>query len=99
MIMDEFNQGMDPAVKKYFRKIVNSFVAGLVWLMTMAMSGIYYQLAVVQGELRWYNILFYTVFVVTLIWLIRYFYRSWKAPTGIMEDDKDEPSGIDSSSR
>ncbi len=86
--MEEFNTGMDPAVRRYFRKIINSFVAGLLWMLTMSMAGIYFELAVVDEKLRWYNIVFYLVFLVTLLWLIRYFYRSWKAASGIMSDDQ-----------
>ena len=92
--MDEFNQGMDPAVKKYFRKITASFMAGLVWLMTFAMSGIYFRLAIVEDKLRWYNILYYLLFLVTLICLIRYFYNTWNSASGIMSDDPPNDRGI-----
>jgi hypothetical protein len=85
--MDEYNQGMDPAVKKYFRKIVNSFVVGLGWLMVFAISGIYFRLGVIQDKLRWYNVLFYLLFLATLIWLIRYFHKTWNSGSDIMRDD------------
>lgn len=75
--MDEFNRGMDPAVKRYFKKIVNSFVLGITWLMILAMAGIYFELAVIDGGIKWYNILFYAFFLVSLIWMIRYFQKSW----------------------
>ncbi len=76
--MDEYNQGMDPEMRKYFWKIVYSFSFGLVWMLTMAMSGLYFRLAIIEDSIRWYNIVFYIVFVVTLILLILYFFKSWK---------------------
>ncbi|MGI8597936.1 MAG: hypothetical protein ACR2KB_01655 [Chitinophagaceae bacterium] len=76
--MDEFNQGMDPEMSKYFWKIVYSFSFGLVWMLTMAMSGLYFRLAIIEVSIRWYNIVFYIVFLATLILLIRYFFKSWK---------------------
>ncbi|MDQ3551574.1 MAG: hypothetical protein M3413_08605 [Bacteroidota bacterium] len=76
--MDEYNQGMDPEMRKYFWKIVYSFSFGLVWMLTMAMSGLYFRLAIIEDSIRWYNIVFYIVFLATLILLIRYFFKSWK---------------------
>jgi membrane protein YdbS with pleckstrin-like domain len=76
--MDEYNQGMDPEMRKYFWKIVYSFSFGLVWMLTMAMSGLYFRLAIIEVSIRWYNIVFYIVFLSTLILLIRYFFKSWK---------------------
>ena len=85
--MDEYNQGMDPAVKRYFRKIVNSFVVGLGWMIVFAICGIYLGLAVVRDGVKWYNVLFYIVFIVTLIWLIRYFHKTWNSASDVMRDD------------
>lgn len=76
--MDEYNQGMDPAVRMYFKKIIRSFIAGLVWMVTMFIAGIYFKAAVIEEGVRWYNILFYIVFLASLIWLIRFFYGCWK---------------------
>jgi hypothetical protein len=85
--MDEFNRGMDPAVKKYFGKIMSSFAAGLSWLVFFALTGIYFQLAIIQDKLRWYNIVFYLLFIVTLFWLIRYFHKTWNSASHIMSDE------------
>ena len=76
--MDEYNQGMDPEMRKYFWKIVYSFSFGLVWMLTMAMSGLYFRLAIFEDGIKWYNIVFYIVFVITLVLLVRYFHKSWK---------------------
>ena len=76
--MDEYNQGMEPAVRMYFKKILRSFMAGLVWMITMVIGGIYFKAAVIENGIRWYNILFYLLFLVSLIWLIRFLYKCWK---------------------
>jgi putative copper export protein len=76
--MDEYNQGMDPEMRKYFWKIVYSFSFGLVWMLTMALSGLYFKLAIIEDNIRWYNIVYYIVFLVTLVLLVLYFHKSWK---------------------
>ncbi len=76
--MDEYNSGMDPEVKKYFRKIINSFSVGAIWLISIATLGIFFQLAIIKGTVQWYNIVFYLIFAASLFMLIRYYYKAWK---------------------
>lgn len=76
--MDEYNTGMDPEVKQYFRKIVKSFTAGLVWMMTVFTAGIFFRLGYVRDGARWYNIVFYIFSLVSLFLLLRYLYFLWK---------------------
>lgn len=75
--MDEYERGMDPEVKKYFRKIVNSFAAGLLWLMTVATAGIFFRLGMTYDGIAWYTILFYILSLITLLFLLRHLYRIW----------------------
>ncbi len=75
--MDEYNSGMDPEVKKYFRKILNSFSAGLLWLLTVATSGLFFRLGIIEHTVRWYHVIFYLTFVITLGILIRYYFKIW----------------------
>lgn len=75
--MDEYNSGMDPEVKKYFRKIINSFSAGLLWMMAAATAGLYFKLAPVYDGLRWYNVVFYVLLAVSFAGLLIYLYRVW----------------------
>jgi hypothetical protein len=70
--------GMDPEVKKYFRKIINSFAVGLLWMLVIATSAFYFDLAIVHEVIRWYNYLFYFIFLTSLFFLIRFYYRLWK---------------------
>ncbi|HEX2608755.1 MAG TPA: hypothetical protein VHK91_15335 [Flavisolibacter sp.] len=75
--MDEYNSGMDPQMKRYFRKIMNSFSMGLLWMMGFVTAGLFFHLATPEGPVRWYNMLFYLLAIVTFFLLIRYYYRSW----------------------
>lgn len=70
-------RGMDPQVKKLFRKILNSFVWGLLWMMAGA-AGIYYGFASPQRKPVIQPILFYAFMLLTLVLLIWYLIRSWK---------------------
>lgn len=76
--MDEYNTGMDPEIKKLFRKILNSFSWGAVWLLVIATLGIFLQLGFVSDGIHWYNILFYVILISSLILLLRYYYKVWK---------------------
>lgn len=76
--MDEYNTGMDPEVKQYFRKIVKSFTAGLVWMIAVSTSGIFFRLGYVRDGARWYNIVFYIFSLVSLFMMLRYLYNLWK---------------------
>ena len=75
--MDEYNSGMDPEMKKYFSKILNSFSAGLLWLIFNATAGLYFGLALIRDGVRWYNIDFYLVLAASLVMLVRYYYSAW----------------------
>ena len=69
---------MDPEMRKYLMKILNSFAMGLLWLMTMATTGFYFNLAVPQGSVQWYNLLFYFMFLLSFGGLLWYYHRVWK---------------------
>ena len=76
--MDEYNSGMDPEIKKYFRKILSSFSWGAIWLLSIATLGIFFQLGFVADGFRWYNVLFYLILLASLFQLLRYYYKIWK---------------------
>ncbi len=69
-------QGWDPEVIKYFRKILNTIVFGLLWLMAALTAGLYFGLAYHPDIL--YEVLFYSGLSISLVLLIRYYYRLWK---------------------
>lgn len=71
-------QGWDPEVKKYFRKILYSVFVGLLWMLACATAGIYYQLGYKDNKPIAYTILFYIGMVVSLTFLVRWYYKIWK---------------------
>lgn len=71
-------RGWDPDVKKYLRKIILSVSWSLMWLMACVVAGIYYKLAWSHGQPVINIILFYAGMLITLFFLIRYLYNSWK---------------------
>lgn len=76
--MDEYNQGWDPDVRDFFRKILNCFSLGALWLLGISTLGLFLKLAFIRDGVRWYNIVFYVVFLASLSLLLRYFYRVWR---------------------
>ena len=71
-------QGWDPQVKNLFVKILNSIAITLLWMMTCATAGLYFQLGYINGQSVIYPIIFYTIMAVTLFLLVRYLYKTWK---------------------
>ena len=76
--MDEYNQGWDPLIKKYFRKIVYSFVMFFSWLLIFATAGLYYDLGIIHGQVTWYNIVFYVLLLSSFVFMLWYLYKFWK---------------------
>lgn len=74
----EHQNGFDPEVKRYFRKIINSFSFSLLWLMGIVTAGLFFKLAIVSEGVRWYHFIFYGLVLVTFVLLIRYLYRVWR---------------------
>jgi hypothetical protein len=76
--MDEFDRGMEPELRRYFRKIMNSFSYGLMWMMAVMIAGIYFRLGVINDGVAWYNVLFFVLAFASFCGLIYYFYKTWK---------------------
>lgn len=71
-------QGWDPEVKRYFRKIIYSFSAGLLWLVSAVTAGLYFGLAYRDDISAVYVVLYYAYLLISLLLLLRYYYRVWK---------------------
>lgn len=70
-------QGWDPEIKNFFKKIINSISITLLWLMIMATAGLYFGLAFGNGKPIVYTILFYIILAGSFAWLVVYLYRTW----------------------
>jgi len=69
--------GMDPEVARYFRKILRSLFAGLMWLFANVTAGIYFQLAYSESYSSLVHILFFVWLVLSLALLLWYLYKVW----------------------
>lgn len=69
---------MEPEVKKYLYKVLNSLCFGLLWLTLNVLGGLYWGYGVVEGRLSFYNVLFFIWLILSLGALLYYFYRIWK---------------------
>jgi hypothetical protein len=75
--MDEYNRGMDPEVKRYFKKIMNSFALGALWLLTISTAGLFFNLGIARDGVKWYNIVFYAIAFTSFAALLYYYYKLW----------------------
>ena len=75
--MDEYNTGMDPEIKLLFRKIINSLSYGVLWLIFILATGLFFDLGKIQGAIQWFNIVYYIIAIITLALLVRYYIRAW----------------------
>ena len=69
---------MDPEVAKYFKKILNSFSMGLLWMLAASITGFYFGLALFDGAVHWYNFVFYILLLLSFGGLLWYYYRLWR---------------------
>ncbi len=81
--MDSLNaivmsEGMEPDVKKYLLKVLNSLSFGALWLIINIWLGIYLGFGITNGRFNFSNILYYAWFALSLCLLIWYYYSKWK---------------------
>ena len=68
----------EPGVRKYLMKILNSLCFGLLWLSLNVLGGLYCGYGIVKGKLSLGNILFFCWFILSLAFLLYYYYRTWR---------------------
>jgi len=69
--------GMDPEVARYFRKILRSLFAFLMWLFINITAGIYYELAYSKSYSSFVHVLFFVWLALSLAMLLWYLYKIW----------------------
>jgi len=72
------NSGMEPDIRAFLIKVLNSIAMGLVFLLLNITLGIYFKLGIPEQGLRWYHILYYVFLLFSLYLLLRYYIRLWK---------------------
>jgi phosphatidylglycerophosphate synthase len=71
---------MEPGVKEYLVRILNTISIVGLCLMLNITAGIKYELAFVEEKLKWQNIAFYIFFLVSIISMILYMIKIWRKP-------------------
>ncbi len=71
---------MEPGVKEYLVRILNTISIVGLCLMLNITAGIKYELAFVEDKLHWQNIAFYIFFFVSIIAMILYMIKTWSKP-------------------
>jgi hypothetical protein len=74
----EQEQGWDPEIKEFFKKIMSTITYGILWLAIMVTAGIYFRLAWDSSIPLIYRILFYVCASTSFFFLLRYYYRTWR---------------------
>lgn len=69
---------IEPDVKKFLIRIINSLAIGLLWLLINSTIGIGLNYAFFEGRPTAGNYIFYAWFLISLFFLIVYYRRKWK---------------------
>lgn len=71
---------MEPGVKEYLLRIVNTLALGLLWMAVNSTAGIMYDLAFVHEHVALGNILFFIGFALSLSLYLWWVVRTWRKP-------------------
>lgn len=81
-------QGMEPEVRKYLFKILNSLCYWLLWMALNVLGGLWWGYARINGRLSTGNILFFAWFLLSLFALLYSYYRIWSTRTASEKNDQ-----------
>ena len=70
--------GMEDETREFLVKILNTISMVLLWMIACVFFGIFLDYAFFEGAPNWKNIVFYILFLISFILLIRYLMRKWK---------------------
>ncbi len=69
---------MEDETRVFLLLIANSISKVLLWMMVNVYVGIYHGLAFFDGSPDWKNILYYTAFLASLVFLVIHLANKWK---------------------
>lgn len=72
------NSGMEPEVKNFLMKILQTISSLILWAVVCIFLGLYLEWAIVHYHFNTFNIIFYAWFIISFVALIYYFFRIWK---------------------
>jgi hypothetical protein len=70
--------GMEEDTKAFLLRIVNTLSYVLIWMILNLFLGIYKNMAFFEDRPGWKNYLFYSIFLVSLFFLLKYLKRKWE---------------------
>ena len=70
--------GMEPDVRAFLIRIVQSLSMAMVWLLVNMTLGIYFELGFFENTPSLWNYIFYVWFLGSLVLLLLYFRKKWK---------------------
>ena len=76
---------MEPGVKEYLLRIINTLSIGLIWLAINSSFGIMYDYAFIHEQVTTGNIIFYIWFVISLTAFLWWVIRLWRKPIDFEE--------------
>jgi hypothetical protein len=71
---------VEPGVKEYLLRIVNTISLGVVWMAVNSTFGIMYDYAFIHEHITKGNIIFYIWFVISLVAFLWWVIRVWSKP-------------------
>jgi hypothetical protein len=77
---------MEPGVRKYLIRIVNTISMFLLWMAVNSCAGIMYGAAYWESSFTLSNLIFYTWLLASTALLIWYLYNKWKHPIDYNEE-------------
>lgn len=77
---------MEPGVRKYLIRIVNTISMFLLWMAVNSCAGIMYGAAYWESSFTTTNVIFYTWLLLSTGLLFWYLYNKWKDPIDYSEE-------------
>ena len=77
---------MEPGVRKYLIRIVNTISIFLLWMAVNSCAGIMYGAAYLESSFTTTNVIFYTWLLLSTGLLFWYLYNKWKDPIDYNEE-------------
>lgn len=69
---------MEDDTRNFLVLILNTIAIVFIWMMLNVLAGIYFGLAFFEDVPGWKNYIYYTVFILSLFFMIKYLRRKWK---------------------
>jgi sterol desaturase/sphingolipid hydroxylase (fatty acid hydroxylase superfamily) len=69
---------MEPETKLYLKKIMRTIFIGIFWMFFHIIVGIFLEYSFINGKPTTANIIYYCILIISLFFLIRYFWQQWK---------------------